>query len=57
MERIITGWRMQRIHAGLIARRIGGQAGSAKGELALADITTATEIGATLAAGIDAGIY
>jgi multimeric flavodoxin WrbA len=57
MERIIKGWRMQRIHAGLIARRIGGQAGSAKGELALDDITTATEIGATMAAGIDAGIY
>ena len=57
MERIITGWRMQRAHAGLIARRIGGQAGSAKGELAVADIATATEIGATLAAGLDAGIF
>jgi multimeric flavodoxin WrbA len=57
MERIITGWRMQRIHAGLIARRIGGQAGSAKGELAETDIATANEIGATIAAGLDAGIY
>lgn len=57
MERIITGWRMQRVHPGLIARRIGGQAGSAKGELAAADLATANEIGATIAAGLDAGIY
>ncbi len=57
MERIITGWRMQRVHPGLIARRIGGQAGSAQGELAVADIATATEIGATIAAGLDTGIF
>jgi multimeric flavodoxin WrbA len=57
MERIITGWRMQRIHPGLIARRIGGQAGSAKGELSKEDIAIANEIGATIAAGLDAGIY
>ncbi len=57
MERIITGWRMQRIHAGVIARRIGGAAGSSKGELASTDIATANEIGATIAAGLDAGIY
>ncbi len=57
MERIIVGWRMQRVHPGLISRRVGGQAGSARGELAVADIDTATEIGATLAAGLDAGIY
>jgi multimeric flavodoxin WrbA len=57
MERLITGWRMQRVHAGLIARRIGGQAGSAQGWLAEADIAIATEIGATMAAGLEAGIY
>jgi multimeric flavodoxin WrbA len=57
MERLITGWRMQRVHAGLIARRIGGQAGSAQGSLAEADIAIATEIGATMAAGLEAGIY
>jgi multimeric flavodoxin WrbA len=57
MERLITGWRMQRIHAGLIARRVGGQAGSSQGHLADEDIAIATEIGATMAAGLDAGIY
>jgi multimeric flavodoxin WrbA len=57
MERLITGWRMQRIHTGLIARRIGGQVGSAQGTLAEKDISTAYEIGATVAAGLDAGIY
>jgi multimeric flavodoxin WrbA len=57
MERLITGWRMQRIHAGLIARRVGGQAGSTQGNLADADIAIAYEIGATMAAGLDAGIY
>jgi multimeric flavodoxin WrbA len=57
MERIITGWRMQRIHPGLISRRIGGQPGSAKGELDAVDLATANELGATIAAGLDAGIY
>jgi multimeric flavodoxin WrbA len=57
MERIITGWRMQRIHPGLIARRIGGQPGSVKGELDAVDLATANELGATIAAGLDAGIY
>ncbi len=53
MERLITGWRMRRAHAGLIARRVGGEAGSAKGELSPNDIETAREIGGTLAALID----
>jgi multimeric flavodoxin WrbA len=57
MERLITGWRMKRAHAGLIARRIGGEAGTAKGTIAEVDLATAREIGATLAAGIEAGIY
>ena len=57
MERIIIGWRMQRIHPGLIARRIGGEGGTAKGDLAAADMATANEIGATIAAGLEAGIY
>jgi NADPH-dependent FMN reductase len=57
MERIIAGWRMQRVHAGLIARRVGGQAGSAQGELADVDLSQAHEIGATLAAGLEVGIY
>jgi multimeric flavodoxin WrbA len=57
MERIITGWRMNRVHVGLISRRVGGQAGTANGTLATADLATAHEIGATLAAGLDAGIF
>jgi multimeric flavodoxin WrbA len=57
MERIITGWRMRRIHPGLIARRVGGRAGTAIGTLAETDLAAAREIGATLAAGLEAGIY
>jgi multimeric flavodoxin WrbA len=50
IERIVTGWRMKRVHPGLIARRVGGEAGSSKGALSQVDLATAREIGGTVAA-------
>jgi multimeric flavodoxin WrbA len=57
MERIITGWRMHRAHPGVIARRVGGEAGTSKGTLSPDHTAKARDIGATLAAGLDAGIF
>ena len=52
VDRIVTGWRMRKVHPGLIARRVGGMAGSSRGELDPADVERAREIGTTLAAGL-----
>jgi multimeric flavodoxin WrbA len=52
VDRIVTGWRMRKVHDGVIARRVGGMAGSSRGHLAEDDLARAEELGATLAAGI-----
>jgi multimeric flavodoxin WrbA len=52
IDRIVTGWRMNKVHPGLIARRVGGMAGSSQGHLDPVDLQAAEELGATLAAGI-----
>lgn len=57
VDRIVTGLRMKKVHPGVIARRIGGMAGSSRGELDPADIAMARELGATLAAGLAYGAY
>lgn len=57
VDRIVTGLRMRKVHPGVIARRIGGAVGSSRGELAAADIATAREIGAALAAGLELKIF
>src|SRR5215203_3269796 len=31
IDRIVTGWRMRKVHPGVIARRVGGMAGSSRG--------------------------
>ena len=51
-DRIVTGLRMKKVHPGLIARRVGGMAGSSRGHLDPNDLKAAEELGATLAAGI-----
>ena len=33
IDRIVTGWRMRKVHPGVIARRVGGMAGSSRGDL------------------------
>jgi multimeric flavodoxin WrbA len=55
IERIVTGWRMKRMHPGLIARRVGGEAGSSKGSIAPSDINAARELGLAIATGLSIG--
>lgn len=57
VDRIVTGWRMRKVHPGLIARRVGGMAGSSRGELDPVDVEGARVIGATLAAGLAYKVY
>ena len=57
VDRIVTGLRMRKVHPGVIARRVGGMAGSSRGHLDPADIAQAQELGATLAAGLAYGIF
>ena len=57
VDRIVNGWRMRKVHAGLIARRVGGMAGSSRGDLSADDIAKARELGMTLAAGLAYGAF
>ncbi|MEO8135046.1 MAG: NAD(P)H-dependent oxidoreductase [Betaproteobacteria bacterium] len=57
VDRIVTGLRMKKVHPGVIARRIGGAAGSSRGELDPADIEAAALLGATIGAGLGYGIF
>ncbi|MEP6703008.1 MAG: NAD(P)H-dependent oxidoreductase [Betaproteobacteria bacterium] len=57
VDRIVTGWRMRKVHPGVIARRVGGMAGSSHGHLDPADLKSAEELGATLAAGLALGMF
>ncbi len=57
VDRIVTGLRMKKVHPGVIARRVGGMAGSSRGDLDPADIALAQELGATLAAGLAYGVF
>ena len=52
VDRIITGWRMRKAHPGVIARRVGGEAGSSKGELREEDLTACRELGQLFAEGL-----
>jgi multimeric flavodoxin WrbA len=55
VDRIITGWRMRKVHAGVIARRVGGEAGSSRGELREEDIAACSEMGLLFAEGLAMG--
>jgi hypothetical protein len=57
IDRIVTGWRMKKVHEGLIARRVGGEAGSSKGKLAASDLEAASELGRTLAHALSIGAF
>ena len=57
VDRIVTGLRMKKVHPGVIARRVGGAAGSSRGHLDPNDIAQAQELGATLAAGLAYGVF
>ncbi len=55
IDRIVTGWRLRKAHPGIIARRVGGEAGSSRGELASADLDAARELGALMAEALAIG--
>ena len=52
VDRIITGWRMRKAHPGVIARRVGGEAGSSRGELREEDLVACREMGQLFAEGL-----
>lgn len=52
VDRIITGWRMRKAHPGVIARRIGGEAGSSRGALREEDLAACRELGQLVAEGL-----
>lgn len=55
VDRIVTGWRMRKVHPGVIARRIGGEAGSSRGSLRDEDIASCRELGLLFAEGLAMG--
>ncbi len=57
IDRIVTGLRMKKVHPGVIARRVGGMAGSSRGHLDESDLMLTEELGATLAAGLALGMF
>lgn len=52
VERIVTGWRMRKVHPGIIARRKGGEAGSSQGTLREEDLNACREMGQLFAEGL-----
>ena len=57
VDRIVTGWRMKKIHDGVIARRVGGEAGSSRGELRPSDLEDCRDLGQLLAEGLVMGAF
>ena len=55
VERIVSGWRMRKAHSGVIARRIGGEAGSSRGALRSEDLEACRELGQLFAEGLAIG--
>ena len=55
VDRIISGWRMRKVHSGVIARRVGGEAGSSRGELREEDLAACREMGQLFAEGLAIG--
>ena len=56
VDRIVTGWRMRKAHAGVIARRVGGEAGSSRGTLREEDLSACRELGQLFAEGLLMGM-
>ena len=55
VDRIVTGWRMRKVHPGVIARRVGGEAGSSRGALRAEDLGACREMGQLFAEGLAMG--
>ena len=56
VDRIVTGWRMRKVHPGVIARRVGGEAGSSRGDLREEDLVACHELGQLFAEGLVMGV-
>lgn len=56
VDRIVTGWRMRKAHPGVIARRVGGEAGSSRGALRSEDLVACRELGQLFAEGLAMGV-
>ena len=56
VDRIVTGWRMRKVHPGVISRRVGGEAGSSRGEVREEDLAACRELGQLFAEGLLMGI-
>jgi multimeric flavodoxin WrbA len=57
IDRIVTGWRLKKVHPGIIARRIGGEAGSSRGTLQPTDVESCQELGEHFAEAISMGAW
>jgi multimeric flavodoxin WrbA len=55
MSRIIAGWRMRQAFDDIIARRVGGEAGSTRGDIRAADLQRCFEHGQALAEALAMG--
>ena len=55
VDRIVTGWRMRKAHPGVIARRVGGEAGSSRGALRAEDLAACRELGQLCAEALAMG--
>ena len=55
VDRIVSGWRMRKVHPGVIARRAGGEAGSSRGVLRSEDLAACHELGQLFAEGLAMG--
>ena len=55
VDRIVTGWRMRKAHPGVIARRVGGEAGSSRGALRAEDLAACRELGQLFAEALAMG--
>ena len=55
VDRIVTGWRMRKVHPGVIARRSGGEAGSSRGSLRDEDLAACSELGQLFSEGLAIG--
>jgi multimeric flavodoxin WrbA len=57
IDRIVTGWRLKKVHPGIIARRVGGEAGSSRGALPATDIESCKVLGELFAEALSIGAW
>ena len=57
IERILKGWRLRAVAPPLIARRVGGSAGTTLGSLQAEDLARARNLGEALAVSLSLGIF